>query len=629
MRRLLLFPFIVFCLPIAAAAAEYSESPVLTALVAEGKLPAVSDRLPEKPYVVGMEDGRSVGKYGGELNILMGRTKDVRQMVVYGYARLVKYDRNFDLVPDILEAVEVEEGRIFTLRLRKGHKWSDGAPFTTEDFRYWWEDVANNPELAPSGPPVTLRVGGELPKVEIVDETTVRYSWSAPNPRFLPALARAAPLYIYRPAHYLKKYHAAYEDEAKLNALAAERGQRNWASLHNKLDNMYKNDNVELPSLQPWINTTSGSAERFIFERNPYFHRVDPEGRQLPYIDRVVMQIANSKIIPAKTGTGESDLQARYLRFDNYTFLRENQERNAYRTLLWRIGKGSHLALFPNLNAEDPEWRKLFRDVRFRRALSLGIDRAEINQVIYFGLALQSQNTVLPQSPLFKPEYQTAWTSFDLKQANALLDELGLTQRNNAGIRLLPDGRPMELIVETAGESTEQTDAMALIRDTWKKIGIALHSKPSQRDVVRLRIYSGEAMMSMWEGLENGLPTADTVPDELAPTHQDQYQWPKWGQYIETSGKSGEPADMEKAKELQALLDRWYAAADRGEKREIWHEMLEIWADRVFTIGIVSGVMQPVVVDATLRNVPEEGMYTWDPGAHFGVYEPDCFWFDR
>ncbi len=629
MRRLLLSLALILFAPLTASAAEYSESPALAGLVAAGKLPPVAERLPQNPYVVAMDGGRQAGKYGGELNILMGRSKDVRQMVVYGYARLVKYNRNFELVPDILEAVEIEEGRVFTLRLRKGHRWSDGAPFTTEDFRYWWEDVANDRKLMPAGPPVDLRVKGELPKVEVIDETTIRYSWTTPNSRFLPALAGAGPLYIYRPAHYLKKYHAAYADGAALNEAAKAQGQRNWASLHNRLDNQYKNDNVDLPSLQPWINTTAGPAERFIFERNPYFHRIDPDGRQLPYIDRVVMQIANSKIIPAKTGTGESDLQARYLRFDNYTFLRQNQDRNSFRTLLWRNGKGSHMTLYPNLNTQDKAWRKLFRDVRFRRALSLAIDRDEINQVIYFGLALPSQNTVLPQSPLFKEQYQSAWATFDLNGANTLLDRMGLTRRNSAGLRLLPDGRPMELIVETAGESTEQTDVLALVRDNWKKIGIALHSKPSQRDVVRNRVYSGASLMSIWEGLENGLPGPDSAPDELAPTRQIQYQWPKWGQYIETSGKSGEPADMDKPKELLALLDEWYAAGDRAARQEIWHRMLSVWSDQVFTIGIVSGVMQPVVVDAKLRNVPVEGMYTWDPGAHFGIYEPDSFWFDE
>jgi peptide/nickel transport system substrate-binding protein len=612
----------------AATADNPIEPPFFGEAVTAGTLPPVGDRLPASPLIVEMDAGRTVGRHGGTLNILMARSKDVRQMVVYGYARLVRYGRDYEIGPDILEDVEVQDGRIFTLRLRRGHRWSDGAPFTTEDFRYWWEDVANNPQLKPSGPRIELRIDGELPAVEIIDETTIRFSWSRPNPKFLPALASASPLYIYRPAHYLKQFHARYTDEAKLNELAKQKGQRNWAALHNKMDNLYKNDNIDLPSLQPWVNSTRMPAERFTFVRNPFFHRVDPEGRQLPYIDRVVMQIASAKIIPAKTGTGESDLQARYLRFDNYTFLKQNEERNGFRTLLWRNGKGSHMTLYPNLNTQDPVWRKVLRDVRFRRALSLAIDRDEINQVIYYGLALASQNTVLPQSPLFRKHYQQAWTQFDLEKANRLLDEAGLTERNGDGLRLLPDGRAVEIIIETAGESTEQTDILSLVRDSWRKVGIELHSKPSQRDLVRNRTYSGESLMSIWSGMENGLPGADTVPEELAPTHQIQYQWPMWGQFIETGGKSGEPADMEEPKRLLALYGKWYVAGSRAERERIWHRMLEIWADQVFTIGIISGTMQPVVVDGKLRNFPEKGMYTWNPGAHIGIYGPDTFWFD-
>ena len=612
-----------------AGATQYIDSPFLEAEVAAGKLAPVAWRLPHNPLVLAMDGGREIGRHGGSMNILMGRSKDVRMMVVYGYARLVKYSRAYDIVPDILEKIDVRDGRVFTLHLRPGHRWSDGAPFTAEDFRYYWEDIANHPELTPAGPSVILRVDGEPPKFEVLNETAVRYSWSKPNPKFLPALAAARPIFIYRPAHYLKLWHARYADQAVLDARAREAGQRNWASMHNRLDNMYKNDNIAMPSLQPWINTTKKPAERFVFVRNPYFHRIDPEGRQLPYIDRVIMQIANSKIIPAKTGTGESDLQARYLRFDNYTFLKKNEERNGYRTLLWRIGKGSHMTLYPNLNAADPGWRALLRDARFRRALSLAIDRHEINQVMYFGLAMPGQNTMLPQSPLFRKDYRDAWASFDLAKANGLLDEIGLTKRNGAGIRLMPDGRSLDIIVETAGESTEQTDILSLIADSWRKIGIALHSKPSQRDVVRNRIYSGATVMSIWEGLENGLANANTVPAELAPTRQIHYQWPKWGQYVETGGKSGEPPDMDAPKRMMALLDEWYTVADRSRREAVWHEMLSIWADRVFTIGVVSGVMQPVVASTALRNVPEEGMYTWDPGAQFGLYEPDSFWFDK
>ena len=155
--------------------------------------------------------------------MLAASSQDTRLLVVYGYARLVGYDRDLNLVPDILSAVEVEDGRVFTLRLREGHRWSDGAPFTTEDFRYFWEDVANNEQLSPFGPPWELLVEGEPPVVEIIDPLTVRYSWSSPNPYFLPALAGARPLFIYRPAHYLRQFHEKYADPAEL-ARKVERG---------------------------------------------------------------------------------------------------------------------------------------------------------------------------------------------------------------------------------------------------------------------------------------------------------------------------------------------------------------------------------------------------------------------
>ncbi len=612
----------------AATAAEYIEPPFFAAHVSSGQIPAVHLRVPNSPKVVTMNgDGRQIGKYGGTLNTLMARAKDVRMMVVYGYARLVKFNRSLEIVPDILEKIDIKEGRIFTFSLRRGHKWSDGQPFTSEDFRFYWEDIANNKALSPVGPPIVLRVKGELPKFEVIDDVTVRYSWLKPNPDFLPRLAGASPLYIYRPAHYLKKFHARYTDEVKLNWAAQEIGQHNWAAMHNKQDNMYNNDNIKLPNLQPWVNTTSAPSERFVFERNPYFHRVDAQGRQLPYIDRVILNITSGKLIPAKAGTGESDLQARYLRFDNYTFLRRNQEQSGFRTLLWREAKGSHIALFPNLNAADANWRTLLRDVRFRRALSYAINRDEINQVIYFGLAQPSQNTVLKESPLWSEEYQSAATAFDIGKANKLLDEIGLTKRNKHGIRLRPGGEPLEIIVETAGESSEESDVLELIRDSWLKAGIRLHTRPSQRDVLRNRVFSGATIMTVWSGLENGVPTAEMPPTELAPTSQIQLQWPKWGQYVETNRQSGEFPDMPEAVRLLELLDEWYATLDGSRREAIWHEMLRTHAENLFTIGLVAGVRQPVVVNLNLRNVPEEGVYNWDPGAHFGIYEPDTFWF--
>jgi peptide/nickel transport system substrate-binding protein len=613
-----------------SALAGFQEAPTLAARVAAGSLPPVRDRLPETPFVDAMDQPwQSLGKYGGSLRLLMGKSRDLRQMTVYGYARLVGYNADLELVPDILEKIEIEEGRVFTLHLRRGHKWSDGAPFTTEDFRYFWEDVANNDELSPVGPRIELVINGELPNFEVLDEVRVRYTWSKPNPTLLHSLAGASPLYLYAPAHYLRQFHTRYADPEALEAMVKEKDLRNWAALHNRLDNAYKNTNPDLPTLQPWVNTTKPPSERFVFERNPYFHRVDPEGRQLPYIDQAIVYIAGSSIIPAKVGAGASDLQARYLRFDNYTFLKAAEQRQNQSVNLWRTARGARIALFPNLNVNDEVYRTLFRDVRFRRALSLAINRHEINQVVFFGLAIEGNNTVLPGCPLYREEYRNAWSQFDLDQANALLDEIGLSERDDRGVRLLADGRSMEIIVESAGESTEETDVLELIRDSWSEIGIKLHTRPSQREMFRNRIFSGETQMAIWTGLENALPNADMSPIELAPAKQEYLQWPKWGQYVQTKGKAGEPADIPEAMELLDLHRSWEAATDRADREAIWHRMLQIHADQIFTLGLIAGVPQPVVVNRALRNLPKDGLYNWDPGAFFGIYHPDSLWFDK
>ena len=628
-------PMRAFCVALALAlftaaparAVEPVETPMLAEAVAEGRLPPVAERLPDVPLVVDLvAEGREIGQPGGQISWIAGRARDIRIMNVYGYARLVGYDAELNLIPDILESFEVEDGRIFTFHLRPGHRWSDGAPFTAEDFRYAWFDVQEHPQLKPFGPDSRLLVEGEPPTVEILDDYTVRYSWSQPNPELLPALAGARPLYLYAPAHYLKQFHADFADPEELAERVANSGERDWAALHIRLGHLYDADNPDLPVLQPWRNTTRPPSERFVFERNPYFHRIDATGQQLPYIDDVIVNISDSSLIAAKTGAGESDLQSRHLRFDDYTFLKQGEERSDYTVHLWQTTLGSDVALYPNLNANDPVWRDLNRDPRFRRALSLAIDRDEINQAIFYGLARASNNTVLPSSPLYDEERSSRWAQYDPDEANRLLDEIGLTERSRSGLRLLPNGRPLEIIVETAGERSSEIDILQLIDESWRGIGVAAFTNPSQRDVFRNRVFSGDAVMSVWFGLENARLTADTVPDELAPIDQNWLQFPKWGQHVQTSGDAGEPADMDFAIELMGLYEAWRETADAEERADLSRQMLDINADQVTSIGTVQGVLQPVVVSNRLRNVPVEAIYGWDPGAHFGIYRPDTFW---
>ncbi len=633
MRRLVALALCaLLALPASAQpmAPAISETSFWAMEVLNGDLPSIERRIPMDPLIVDLPaKGRSYGTQGGTLRTMVSRSKDVRQMVVYGYARLVGYDHNYDLVPDILRAVDEVEGRKFTLHLRRGHRWSDGAPFTSADFEYWWRHVALNEELSPTGPPEFMRVDGTLADIRFPDPYRVVIEWPAPNPQFLQVLAQASPPFIYRPSHYLKQYHVEFADPDELAAHIRAARVRGWAALHNKVDNMYKFDNPALPTLQPWIKATPGDGSRQLFVRNPYYHRIDGRGVQLPYIDVVEMTVVGAGLIAAKANAGEADLQARGIDFRDISILKKGEtDGGNYHTLLWANGAASQIAIYPNLNFADPVWRDVIRDVRFRRALSLGIDRRMINRALYFGLATEGGMTALPQSPLFDLTQLYSWAIYYPAKANALLDEMGLTARTPAGIRKLPDGRPMEFVVETAGERQEVENALAIITDTWRDIGIKLVMRPLDRDILRNRVYAGVTMAATWYGWDNGLPGPQTPPDYLAPTQQEFFAWPMWGQYYQTGGAAGQPPDMPEPQRLMELLNAWNHSATDAERRAIWHEMLEIHADQQYGIGILAEAPQPVVVNNALRNVPEQAKWAWDPGAHFGVHRIDEFYFE-
>ena len=631
--REVLLAAIALCGVVGAAVAQTpapQETPFFAEAVTAGKLPPVASRLPGVPRVVdlpGMK--RETGTQGGTWRMLMSDQRDLRMMTVYSYARLVTFDETLHVVPDILESVEIKDDKVFTLHLREGHRWSDGEPFTAEDFRYWWEDVANNTKLSPSGPNAALLVRGKGPTFDIVDPLTVRYSWDDPNPAFLPALAGAQPVYIFMPSHYLRQFHQKYASKDKLEAAVKKAHVANWGSLHDRMSRQYRPENPDLPTLEPWRNTTAPPAEQFTFERNPYFHRIDQAGRQLPYIDRVTLSLSTPSLIPAKTASGDSSLQARYLSFEDYTFLKQNEEMNSYAVRLWESSQGSYAALMPNLNAADPVWRGVVRDVRFRRALSLGINRHDINQALFFGLARESGNTVLPQSPLFETRYATSWCDFDLDQANRLLDEAGLAKRGADGMRLLPDGRRADIVVETAGDNNDLVDIMELVGDDYAKLGLRTFVHPSQRDVFRQHIADGRTVFSMGPGLDNGAPTPAIAPDALAPLTDAQFQWPRWGLFAQSGGHEGDRIDMPEVQELDDLYRQWRRSGGPDERKEIWAKMLWINADQVFTVGIINGTKQPVVVSNHLRNVPNDALYGFEPGGFFGIYMPDTFFFDN
>lgn len=610
--------------------AAYLESDFMEAMETAAPLPPVEARLPKNPRVVNLAaSGKQPGTHGGTIRMLIGGQRDIRYMPMISYARLVGYNEKRELEADLLESFEVEAERVFTFRLRDGHRWSDGSEFTAEDFRYVWEDMFHNKKLHKGGIPSNLKINDKGPRFEVLDRLTVRYSWDDPNPDFLTDLASPSPLRIMQPAAYLKQFHATYQSKEVLDTHIAREKVEDWVALHQRMSRTVRPENPDLPTLDAWRNRTAPPAGRFVFERNPYYHRVDENGRQLPYVDRVLLDVSSSDLIAAKTGTGESDLQFTNLDFADYTFLKNAEQRYPITVDLWKRIQGSRVCLVPNLNCKDDGWRQVWRDVRVRRALSLSINRREINKAVFFGLAQESSNSILPASPLFRDSYKNAWAGFDPEQANRLLDEAGLSARNSEGIRLLPDGRPAKVIVESMGENSVEGDVLELIRDYWVEIGFRIYVRTSQRELVRRRVKGGDTIMTVGQGIDNGVPTADMSPKELAPSTDDQLQWPLWGLYALSGGSDGKAPDMPEAIALHELLLAWRRSDSHDQREKIWHDMLGIFTDQVFTIGTVNATLQPLVQARHLRNLPSEGLYGFDPMSYLGVYMPDTFWYDR
>jgi peptide/nickel transport system substrate-binding protein len=339
------------------------------------------------------------------------------------------------------------------------------------------------------------------------------------------------------------------------------------------------------------------------------------------------MSVADGSLIATKVQAGEADLQARGLVFGDLPVLKKGEKDRGYEVRLWPQANAAAIAIYPNLTVNDPVLRELFRDRRFRAALSHATDRQLLNEVLYYGLGAPSANIVLPESPLYEAEIAGP-LPYDPARANALLDEIGLTERDSEGIRLLPDGRPLEIIVETAGEKAIEIDALELIKDNWAEVGVGLFPRPSQRDVLRNRAFSGDLAMSVWSGYDNGLPSADMPPDERVPVSTIFLTGPAWGAWEMSGGESGEKPAYAPAAELMDLYNAWLSSADPQDRAAAWEDILKIHADEVLTIGTVQGVVQPVVVTNRLENVPEKAIYGWDPGAQFGLYRPDEFYFE-
>jgi peptide/nickel transport system substrate-binding protein len=605
--------------PAAAPPTQFKEAPQLAQLVKDGKLPPVDKRLPEVPLVV--QPIEEIGQYGGTWR---GAFTGVADFHAYGrsvYESMLRWPRDpkLPIGPGLAEKYDfAPDGKQLTLTLRKGLKWSDGEPFTVDDILFWWNDIALNKDLSPA-PPSEWVQNGEPMKVEKLSPEQVRLTFAAANGIALQMLAfhgNQWPLNFERfgffaPAHYLKQFHPKYTPSIT-----------DYKLFNEKADDL----NPDRPAMTSWRVTSWKPGDRAIIAtRNPYYWKVDPQGNQLPYIDDLRVELVeNTEALNVKAINGEIDMQFRRIDIAKYTLLQENKQRGDYRVLRWPDANGSKVAYFVNQTYADTDLRNVLRDVRFRQALSYAINRKRINDVSYFGLGKERNAVLIPDSRFYSPETETQFAQFDQTKANALLDEVGL-KKGADGVRTMPDGKPLQLTVETIETSGAAFDTIELSRKDWENVGLQVVVKSSQRESFWPRALDNDVAIAVW-GTDRSL---EPFVDPIYVLPYDNRSWfaPQIGDWYSTRGQKGQKPEGDLAKSLE-LFDQFKATTDQAKQIELGKQIVKLEADNLWSIGTVGAVPSILVVKNNFRNVPENAVTDWifmSPGN----LDPSQFFFKK
>jgi peptide/nickel transport system substrate-binding protein len=597
----LLSQLLQILLLLANASNGYGEAPELAARVARGELPPVEERLPEEPAVV--EPVESIGRYGGSWRRVNLGIHDIQLSARLGYDPLVRWNRNGrDLAPGLAKSWEVrDDARTYVFHLRRGLKWSDGAPLTSADFRFAFEDVLGNKELMPVLPS-WLAIDGLPGRIETPDPLTVVYRFDKPHALFLQMVAYQGVI-LAAPQHYLKQFHPKYADPQALAARLDEEGLEHWFQLFSVQANPDRNP--ELPTCRPFVLRTRPPAPRIVAERNPYYWKVDPAGNQLPYIDRIVYtDVQSNELATLKALAGDVDFQARRIDPANYPLFMENRHQGGYHVQRDLVPDPN--CVYINQHSKDPVLRPLLQDRRFRIALSVAINREEIIRLLYSGMAEPSRAVASPYDPFYLPEYDAKYLEYDPEKANRLLDELGL-ERDGSGLRRLPDGRPFRQILNVFQSETGSTvNLWQLVADYWREVGLDFAVRLDAPALSRMQVQNGNS--DFWAYVNVGLHWA-LNPLWYVPWESSSYFAPLYGRYRSSKGKSG----IRPPPEMQRLVD-WYnelaSCPDEARRLELGHRILGQWAEECYVIGVCRNE-QITIVKNNFRNVPDTILHSY------------------
>ena len=612
--------------PVSAQDEQYNEAPMLAAMVEAGELPPVADRLPANPPVV--EPVEQVGVYGGTWHLVdsddtLGWT---RQTIMV--EPVLKWKRDASgFRPNLFASWEWnEDATELVAHFVEGIKWSDGMPLTADDYLFFWNDMVLKDIFAP---PSGTTVGGEKMTVEKIDDFTLKFTFPSPNPLFLEFHSRGSyhsSKYIV-PAHYMKQFHPDYSDA------------ENTDELLNRFNEQSRMHYPDMPTFNAWMVTEFTSGQLAVFERNPYYWKVDTAGNQLPYIDRLEVEIATGNgnaLVALKAIAGELDMQVRDVDLLDVPLILENAEAGDYHVIMWTRGDFAWPWIIPMYDYPDEGIVDLMYMKEFRQAMSHAINRDRINEITRLGLATPRQFALSSASGEFQSEegkaffdeWVNSYTSYEPETAGALLDSIGVVDADGDGWRDRPDGSELELIVDVAVTDNVSVDSMDLIKEDWEAIGLKTALNVIDGSIMNERGNAGEVMIRAWGSAAAwGLISAPTV---WAPIEGVTYSvgGARVGLYYQTLGEDGvAPRPGSMLEQLQDLYTELISITDEDERNAKLLEAYQIHVDEgPITIGTVGEHPSPVIVKNNFHNVPANGtVASWDLG-YPGTADPEQFY---
>ena len=598
----------------------YNEVPFLALQVKSGQLPPIEKRLPVEPFVVGPGVLNSeewldweVGQYGGTIRTpnLNGGVHELA--LAMGMTILRAPDQSTkDPLPAIVRSYQISaDYRKYTLTIRKGLKWSDGVPLTTEDVRMTWELYADE-RIYPSFPRKVRTLGrgdGTPGKLTIVDDLTFIITFEASYGQFLAELSSWIPDYtmLFRPAHFIKQFHTNYTQMADIQPILNELQIANWENLVILKDiphwELYSEHGVGVPALTPWIaETVTSSVVRL--GRNPYYWKVDIAGNQLPYVDCVESEVSNHlQAIMLKAASGEYDVMTSYAQIREMPLYRLNAKRANIKTVLHgSINNPPILFLNHDFDYQtvDSSWQGLITDPRFGSALASAIDKEDVNNTLYFGLYTVDGYTK---------------ETYDPQIANQLLDQVGMNQRDTNGFRTDPDGRRFELRITTAAISPDFLALGELLKSYFEQIELR-----TTLDVIGDRLFSqrmnANQLMATIHWSDEPI-WGPGISEDYWPSSKGNWA-PMSAQYFTTNGDSGRQPPVYLKKFFDLHVARKVVPPQSPAGEALFEDLVNWFSSHYVTIWPVGRMTVPTVYNADLGNVIKNG-YPFDRALDYGM----------